>query len=82
MTIIHDFDNDGAFVAADTETRRTVYAYPTSQHAVSARKHAPAIAREMMTQENSYGSWRDYVQFRERDEERIASLSKRETPSR
>ena len=82
MTIIYNFDNNGAFIACDTQSRRTVYAYPTSPHAVSARKHAPEIAKEMVDQENSYGSWRDYLEYRKQDEERIAALSQHETPSR
>jgi hypothetical protein len=74
MAVIHNFDDDGAFLAADTQTRRTAYAYPTSAHAVAAKKDAKRPAAEMMKNENAEGAWRDTPEFRQRDEERIRRI--------
>jgi hypothetical protein len=50
---------DGAFVAGDTSTGRTAYAYPTSDHATQAKRQPERVAREMVDRENSFGAWRD-----------------------
>ena len=55
MAIVYTFDKDGAFVAGDTETRITVYAYPTSIHALGAKRHAKAVARIMIEEETRHG---------------------------
>jgi hypothetical protein len=39
MTIIFKLLSDGAFVAGDTESGMTTYAYPTSTNAEAAKKH-------------------------------------------
>lgn len=54
MTILYKVCEDGAFVAGDTESGLTSYAYPTSTHADDARRNArkPAylerLARDML----------------------------------
>jgi hypothetical protein len=58
---------DGAFVAGDSETRRTCYAYPGSVHSKNARKHPKEAAMEMMEVENSYELWRDDKRFAKYD---------------
>jgi hypothetical protein len=67
MTIIYTFDDDGAFIAGDTATGRTCYAYPTSTHATKAKKIPQRVAREMMRSENRLGAWRDSPEYFERD---------------
>lgn len=54
MTIIHKFDAAGGFTAGDTVTGNTCYAYPTSTHAVTARRRELTVARVMMEQENAF----------------------------
>lgn len=49
MTIYYAHDADGAFIAGDTETGLTSYAYPTSPHAVDARTRAELVARAMLS---------------------------------
>lgn len=39
---------DGGFVAGDTISRRTAYAYPTSPHATIARTMPERVAAEMV----------------------------------
>lgn len=53
MPIVHKLLPDGGFVAGDTETRITCYAYPTSSHAVSAKKKPQETADEMIAGERS-----------------------------
>ena len=50
--IVLGFTADGGFVAGDTVTKRTSYAYPTSIHATTAKRHPIETAREMMAQAN------------------------------
>ena len=45
---------DGGFVAGDTATGRTSYAYPTSEHANIARRLPDRVAREMMKAANAF----------------------------
>ena len=52
MSIVHTFDKDGAFIAGDTETGKTCYAYPSSDHANAAKRRAAKVAKEMMDWEN------------------------------
>ena len=52
-------ETNGAFIAGDTETGRTLYAYPSSTHATQAKWRPKTVAAEMMTAENSAGKWRD-----------------------
>lgn len=47
--IVHKLLPDGGFVAGDTESRATCYAYPTSIHANMARRAPDKAAREMLT---------------------------------
>lgn len=42
---------DGAFVAGDTRTGITSYAYPTSHHAQAARTRAAQTAARMLAEE-------------------------------
>ena len=52
MTIVFGFDDVGGFIAGDTVTGRTSYAYPSSHHAVTAKRSAVRTAVQMMRQEN------------------------------
>lgn len=52
MTIYHAFDAQGAFIAGDTDTGHTCYAYPSSPHAdMAARKGAAAAVAARMVQD-------------------------------
>ena len=42
---------DGGFVAGDTDSRLTSYAYPSSPHAIVAKKHARLVAEDMLGSE-------------------------------
>lgn len=47
---------EAGFLAGDTETGFTAYAYPTSTHAVAAKRspsHRAAIAKEMIANETA-----------------------------
>ncbi|MGE4043405.1 MAG: hypothetical protein AB7F35_01030 [Acetobacteraceae bacterium] len=81
MAVIYNFDDNGAFLAADTQTRRSAYAYPTSPHAAAAKKNGKKIAHAMMESENADGAWRDAPEFRQRDEERIRTICNLNIPS-
>ena len=59
MAIVWTFAEDGGFIAGDTVTRRTCYAYPTSHYATCAKRAAMRTAILMMRQENESGEWRD-----------------------
>ena len=59
MTIRFKLETNGAFIAGDTETGRTAYAYPSSTYAMQAKRHPKTVAAEMMADENSTGRWRD-----------------------
>lgn len=48
MTIYYAHDAQGAFIAGDTITGLTSYAYPFSPHAYDARTGAELIARVML----------------------------------
>jgi len=50
--IVHSFISDGGFIAGDTETLRTSYAYPTSAFACDAKRSPGKVAKEMMDAEN------------------------------
>jgi len=45
-------DAVGGFVAGDTKTRVTAYAYPSSPNAVAARLDPRGVAADMLAQEN------------------------------
>ena len=49
--ITYDFGKDGSFVAGDTETSITAYAYPTSPQATKAKKSPLKVAKEMINLE-------------------------------
>ena len=53
MTIVHKLLPDGGFVAGDTHTGRTSYAYPTSPSAKLGRKQPGEAAADMMRRENA-----------------------------
>lgn len=52
--IVYNLLPDGGFVCGDTQTRATSYAYPSSIHAVSARKRPAKVAIEMIEQANDW----------------------------
>ena len=53
MSIEFGFTSSGAFVCGDTETRRTSFAYPTSEHATKAARSPGKVAAEMIAAANS-----------------------------
>ena len=55
--IVHRLLPDGGFVAGDTDTGETSYAYPTSESATRAKRHAELIAAEMVKRANAAASW-------------------------
>ena len=54
MTIVYKLCSDGSFVAGDTETRKTAYAYPTSPYAEHAKRKPDEVAQSLLSCE----SWR------------------------
>ena len=60
--IFHTRDQYGAFVAGDTETGRTAYAYSSSPNSDAARKAPREVAAEMMAHESK--SLRSYLSSR------------------
>lgn len=56
MTVVFKMLANIGFVAGDTATGRTAFAYPTSPHATSARRHPLRVATEMMKQANAFTS--------------------------
>jgi hypothetical protein len=50
--IVYRLMPDGGFVAGDTATERTSYAYPTSTYATRAKRTPRGVAAEMMEHEN------------------------------
>ena len=53
MTVQFKLLADGGFVAGDSESGMTSYAYPSSPHAVAAKKHAELVAEEMLASERA-----------------------------
>lgn len=51
--IVFKMLKSGAFVAGDTETRLTAYAFPSSPNADRAKRCPKATASEMMAHENT-----------------------------
>jgi hypothetical protein len=73
--IIMKILDDGGFVCGDTATGRTAYAYPTSTHAVAAKRgKCAATAREMLDGENGCGAWRDAATAKAFDARNMALL--------
>lgn len=71
-------DSNGGFVAGDTTTGVTVYAYPSSTHAVKARKDAKGTAREMIEAERPYLHTSEYSrQYDSRNWETIGPVDYR-----
>lgn len=57
--IVWKLKADGAFVAADTATGFTAYAYPTSASATQAKRAPYKVAVDMMRREIEHGDiWR------------------------
>lgn len=54
MTILHMHTTDGAFIAGDSETGLTSYAYPSSEFAEKARRTPTKVAAEMMESESGW----------------------------
>ena len=78
MAIVYTFDKDGGFAVGDTETRITVYAYPTSNHAEDAKCHAEAVANIMIEEETRCGSGygKEYqMEYDARNWERLAQVT-------
>lgn len=77
--IVYEFGKDGSFVAGDTVTGRTVYAYPASSNATQARRKGKALptAQAMMKKENALGDWRSSWFGPDYDARNWARLSER-----
>lgn len=56
MTIVYKLDAQGGFTVADAETRHTAYAYPTSPHAVDARRNPEGVADAMALSANAFAA--------------------------
>jgi hypothetical protein len=54
MAIVYRLLDDGGFVAGDTATEHTCYAYPTSDSATKAKRNPAQIAIQMMAHENAF----------------------------
>lgn len=61
MAILSKMDRDGGFTVGDTNTGMTGYAYPTSTHAVAARRK-PERVRDEMARRMSSAPWPEYHQ--------------------
>jgi hypothetical protein len=53
MAITYKLLEDGAFVAGDTDSRLTSYAYPTSIHATKAKRRPGKVAAAMIAGEEA-----------------------------
>ena len=51
MNIVFRMMPDGGFVAGDRDSEMTSYAYPSSPHALVAKKHPKAVAEDMLASE-------------------------------
>lgn len=51
MDVVFKMLDNGAFVAGDRDSEMTAYAYPSSPHAIVAKKHPKQVAEEMMARE-------------------------------
>ena len=72
--IKHKLLDDGAFVAGDTITGRTAYAYPHSGLAYQGAYSPAETAEAMMVCENDHDCWRDrYTDYDARNWERLES---------
>ena len=54
MAIVYAHDKDGSFIAGDTASRMTCYAYPSSTHATQAKRNTPKVAAEMIAGEQPH----------------------------
>lgn len=55
MAIVFMFDAQGAFIAGDTATEMTSYAYPSSAFASQAKRAPAKVAAEMIKDTIAYG---------------------------
>ena len=62
---------DGAFVAGDTDTSRTAYAYPTSVYARAAQKRPELVAFDMVTHLTQFPASDPIAELDARNWERI-----------
>ena len=51
MKAVFKMLDDGGFVAGDSDSRMTSYAYPGSPHALVAKQHPKAVAEDMLESE-------------------------------
>ena len=54
MSVIFKLCRDGSFVAGDTATGHTSYAYPTTPNATQAKRRPAKVAAEMIERANAY----------------------------
>lgn len=48
MNVIFKMLPDGGFIAGDTDSRLTSYAYPSSPHAIVAKKYPRTVAEDIL----------------------------------
>lgn len=53
MDIVFRMMPDGGFVAGDRDSEMTSYAYPSSPHAIVAKRYPKLVAEEMLASERS-----------------------------
>lgn len=68
---------DGGFVAGDTDSQITSYAYPSSPHALVAKRHPKAVAEDMLGSEKIH--YRQLESVKEYDRKNWLLLSAEET---
>ena len=51
MDVVFRMLDNGAFVAGDRDSEMTSYAYPSSPHAIVAKKHPKLVAEDMLASE-------------------------------
>lgn len=54
MAVVYKLDAAGGFTCGDTETRVTLYAYPSSETATKARKQPLVVATASLAGEAKY----------------------------
>jgi hypothetical protein len=75
MAILHRLDAQGGFTCGDTITGLTAYAYPTSPHAVAAKRGPGMVAEEMIAHEKATAWTRDVLpDSHKQDADRLAEL--------
>jgi len=75
MSVVFKMLPDGGFIAGDTGSRLTSYAYPSSPHAIVAKKHPRAVAEDMLGAEKVH--YRQLDSVKEYDNRNWETLEER-----